>query len=186
MTLHDASKRLATETELGAHAPALITLKRWSAARYLEGAKHFLPGRHHPLYNYAVIKEFCLQRLPVRDFAAVSYPAPVRPLLAQAPNEAGPSRDLLAPVQAVEPPEELTPEEVAPANPSRGGADTTDAAGDGAPLPHEVARHVLQENPRQVNECSEEHDLQKLHLIQRDAFNFFARPRINYDEQVSA
>jgi hypothetical protein len=134
MTLHDASKRLATETELGAHAPALITLKRWSAARYLEGAKHFLPGRHHPLYNYAVIKEFCLQRLPVRDFAAVSYPAPVRPLLAQAPSEADPSRDLLAPVQAVEPPEELTPEKVAPANPSRGGADTTGAAGDGAPL----------------------------------------------------
>lgn len=130
MTLHDAAKRLAMESELGAHAPALITLKRWSAARHLEGSKHFLPGRHHPLYNYAVIKEFCLQRLPVRAFTAVSYHSPARPLLAPEPAPSEPAPAPATPQRPVEP--EPQPAALQAATPRKPHADEVRLA-DGAP-----------------------------------------------------
>ncbi len=71
----DVAQRLGLPTELGAHAPAMITLKRWRAQGLLDAAKHATPGKVHPLYDYAVIKEFCLQRLPMRTFAEVGAPA---------------------------------------------------------------------------------------------------------------
>jgi hypothetical protein len=75
MTMLDVAQRLGLPTELGAHAPAMITLKRWRAQGLLDAAKHATPGKVHPLYDYAVIKEFCLQRLPMRTFAEVGAPA---------------------------------------------------------------------------------------------------------------
>lgn len=108
MTMLDVAQRLGLPTELGAHAPAMITLKRWRAQGLLDAAKHAAPGKVHPLYDYTVIKEFCLQRLPMRTFAEVgaaawskSQPPEAAPLLAPLPSSglgsahppAAPTRD---------------------------------------------------------------------------------------------
>ena len=93
MTLPQVAARLALPGELGARAPALVSLKRWSAAGALQAAQHFPAGRTRPLYEYSAVREVCLRKLPMRfddiPAAALARPAvPAGPTHGQARDEA--------------------------------------------------------------------------------------------------
>lgn len=62
LSLADVAQRLARADQLGQRAPALITLKRWSAAKALDRAQHRPAGRKRPLYDYETVKALCLSR----------------------------------------------------------------------------------------------------------------------------
>ncbi len=66
MALPQCAARLALPTELGGRAPALVSLKRWSAAGVLQSAQHFPAGRNRPLYDYQAVKAICQSKLPMR------------------------------------------------------------------------------------------------------------------------
>lgn len=66
MALPQIAARLAMEGELGARAPALVSLKRWSAAGALNSAQRFPDGRNRPLYVYQAVKAICQAKLPLR------------------------------------------------------------------------------------------------------------------------
>lgn len=88
MTLPQVATRLALPTELGGRAPALVSLKRWSAAGVLQQAQHFPAGRNRPLYDYKAVREICLSKLPMRFDDLQAQPAALASSQ-QAPQETG-------------------------------------------------------------------------------------------------
>jgi len=66
MSLPQLAVVLARPEHLGARAPSLVTLKRWSAAGHLEQAQHKVPGRSRALYRLEMVKQICLAKQPAR------------------------------------------------------------------------------------------------------------------------
>ena len=70
MSLRECADRLSQPHELGEHAPAHVTLKRWSAGGLLDEAKADQGGR--PLYDLAKVRAICREQLAGR-FQGPSY-----------------------------------------------------------------------------------------------------------------
>ena len=70
MSLRECADRLSQPHELGEHAPAHVTLKRWSAGGLLDPAKANQGGR--PLYDLAKVRKICREQFAGR-FQGPSY-----------------------------------------------------------------------------------------------------------------
>lgn len=83
LSLADCATRLRAASDLGARAPAHITLKRWSAAGVLEAAVVREEGKR-PLYDLALVRDIALAQMaerwvPQLDFEAAEGQAAAAP-----------------------------------------------------------------------------------------------------------